>query len=75
MKTVYLKAFSFIPHIIHCCPGDPVKLKIESILKNKKDKNSSAAKNKEISMCKKNFGDLEITKVAQRPNPGIMFTS
>ena len=25
---------------IHCCPGDPVKLKIEIILRNKKDKNS-----------------------------------
>ena len=60
---------------IHCCPGDPVKLKIEIILRNKKDKNSQAAKNKEISTCKKNFGDLEITNVAQRPNLGIVFTS
>ena len=25
---------------IHCCSGDPVKLKIEIILRNKKDKNS-----------------------------------
>ena len=60
---------------IHCCSGDPVKLKIEIILRNKKDKNSYAAKNKEISKSKKNFGDLEITNVAQRPNLGIVFTS
>ena len=60
---------------IHCCPGDPVKLKIGIILRNKKDKNSWAATNKEISTCKKNFGDLEITNVAQRPNLGIVFTS
>ena len=56
---------------IHCCPGDPVKLKIEIILKqkrNKKDKNSKVAKNKEISTCKKNFGDLEIRNLAHRPN-------
>ena len=33
------------------------------------------AKNKEISTCKKNFGDLEIINVAQRPNDGIVFTS
>ena len=43
---------------IHCCPGDPVKIKIEIILRNKKDKNSEAAKNKEISTCKENFGDI-----------------
>ena len=30
---------------MHCCPGDPVKLKIGIILRNKKDKNSWAAKN------------------------------
>ena len=60
---------------IHCCPGDPVKLKIEIILRNEKDKNSYAAKNKEISKCKKNFGDLEITNVSQRPSLGIVFTS
>ena len=30
---------------IHCCPGDAVKLKIGIILRNKKDKNSWAAKN------------------------------
>ena len=39
-----------------------VKLKIGIILRNKKDKNSWAATNKEISTCKKIFGDLEITK-------------
>ena len=60
---------------IHCCPGNPVKLKIEIILKNKKDKNSKVAKNKEISTYKKNFGDLETTNVAQRPNLGIVCTS
>ena len=60
---------------IHCCPGDPVELKMEIILKSKKDKNSYAAKNKEISTCKKNAGELEITNVAQRPNLGIVFTS
>ena len=32
---------------IHCCPGDPVKLKIKIILRNKKDKNSWVAKDKE----------------------------
>ena len=52
-----------------------MKLKIEIILKNKKDKNRLGAKNKEISTCKKKFGDLEITNVAQRPNLGIVFTS
>ena len=52
-----------------------VKLKIGIILRNKKAKNSWAAANKEISMCKKNFGHLEITNVAQRPNLGIVFTS
>ena len=60
---------------IHRYPGDHVKLKIEIILRNKKDKNSKAAKNKEISTSKKNSGDLEITNVAQRPNLGIVFTS
>ena len=60
---------------IHRYPGDHVKLKIEIILRNKKDKNSYAAKNKEISTCKRNVGDLEITRVAQRPNLGIVFTS
>ena len=52
-------------HNIHCRPEDPVKLKIEIIFRNKKDKHSQAAKNKEISTCEKNFGDLEITNVAQ----------
>ena len=60
---------------IHCCHGDPVKLKIEIIFTNKKDKNSQAAKTKEIITCKKNVGDLEIPNVAQRPNLGIVFTS
>ena len=60
---------------IHCCPEDPVKLEIEIMLRNKKDKNSTAAKNKEISTCRKNFGDLEMTNVAQRPYLGIVFTS
>ena len=45
------------------------------MLRNKKNKNSWAATNKEISTCKKNFGELEITNVAQRPNLGIVFTS
>ena len=62
-------------HNIHCRPEDPVKLKIEIIFRNKKDKHSQAAKNKEISTCEKNFGDLEITNVAQRPNLGLVFTS
>ena len=51
---------------IHCCPEDPVKLKIEITVRNKESK--------ELSPCKKNFGDLEIN-VAQRPNLGIVFTS
>ena len=59
---------------MHCCPGDPVKLNIGIILRNKNDKNSWVAANKEISTCKKNF-DLEITNLAQRPNLGIVFTS
>ena len=53
---------------MHCCPGDPVKLKIEIILRNKKDKNSYAAKSKEISLCKIKIRYLEITNVAQRLN-------
>ena len=51
---------------IRCCPEDPVKLKIEITVRNKESK--------ELSPCKKNFGDLEIN-VAQRPNLGIVFTS
>ena len=63
---------------MHCCPGDPIKLKIEIILRNKKTKRIKTVtrlKNKEISTSKKNFGDLEITNLAQRPNLGIVFTS
>ena len=34
-NTIYKNCIQYI----HCCPGEPVKLKIEIILKNKKDKN------------------------------------